>query len=797
MHIMYQNNRICFSLFKKKSIRYFSIVSSSNTSFFATTPIYYATNSPHIGHLHSSLLADAAVRCAKLKMKGKGNFLLSTGTDEHGQKVAAAAIASRLQREALTNSPSSNKDSMKTADPDSIRKESLYFCDNISDKYKSMNTSFSINADQFIRTTSWRHICVVGWLWRRLERNGSIYIGEHEGWYCQSDEAFLTDMQVVPRREYLVSSMKMKSVDETSNGEGGNEGVPLQSINEVFASNIERQDWLSEKVSLESGHTVERLKETNFMFRLTSFKEYLQKLHTTPVQNGCDINGLRKTTSFVEPQVRATEMLSIINGKVNNDVANKVDGVKGVNGLHDFSVSRRRDRAPWGLPVPSSLGVSTESRGALATEPHNIYVWLDALASYLTASAVNAQWAKDIDAKEAMASNALSQSSTLSSSSSSSFSFSSPTSPTISITKQEELMQLLPLDTDWKTLFPAWPVDLHIIGKDILKFHSLYWPSFLHGAGLPPPKRIVAHGHWTVNSTKMSKSLGNVISPQSLLSENGGNYKSDAIRYFLLREGRLNLDGDFNSQLLQQRCSKECADTFGNLATRILNKLFMPFGVATLIPGIKLGLPKELIRSIRGSDVDKKKFDSDSTTFSQEIILSSIQIELLVKAVGLRETLEEGYLNAEPGPALEKLMAFLQFANKTYSESAPWKLKPEKEDIEKWGKVKEIDRKNLILSERNLKLVGTLYTILEALRISAILLEPAMPVCSLQLINALGIERDRDRVEGVDFTSWESAEPCVTWPHNFKPVSILTSRNSASLVLFPKQLKEEHVRTGA
>ena len=90
----------------------------------------------------------------------------------------------------------------------------------------------------------------------------------------------------------------------------------------------------------------------------------------------------------------------------------------------------------------------------------------------------------------------------------------------------------------------------------------------------------------------MSKSIGNVISPECLLFENGGSYKSDAVRYFLLREGRLHLDGDFNSQLLQQRCSKECADTFGNLATRILNKLFMPFGVTTLIPGIKLDFQK-------------------------------------------------------------------------------------------------------------------------------------------------------------------------------------------------------------
>jgi len=500
-------------------------------------------------------------------------------------------------------------------------------------------------------------------------------------------------------------------------------------------------------------------------------------------------------------------MLALINnseGFTATTTTTSDDGIKGLNqGLRDFSVSRRRDRVPWGLPVPpvpilsestmSSSPSLSMSRGDLANEPHNVYVWLDALASYLTASAADAEWAKAVDAKESIAARGERDPSNSSSSSS---------SPSISITEQEALMQSLPLDADWRTLFPAWPVDLHVLGKDILKFHSIYWPAFLSGAGLPPPKRIVAHGHWTVSGSKMSKSIGNVVAPQSLLLENGGGYKSDAVRYFLLREGRLHLDGDFNPQLLQQRCSKECADTFGNLATRILNKLFMPFGVATLYPGIKLGLPSELLNSLHSETVRQTVDEEgrakgivayDSTVFSQEISLTNQQIELLSQGVGLKETLEQGYLSAEPGPALEKLISFLQLANKTYSDSAPWKVKPEKEDLERWSR-EEDPTKVMILSDRNLKLAGTLYTILEALRLSAILLQPTMPVCAPQLLNALGIDSSNSTAKDgahLDLTSWESARPGVSLPQNFNPVTVLKSKNAASLVLFPKPPREE------
>ena len=787
-----------------KTLRKFSSSSdslaSSSSSYFATTPIYYATNAPHIGHLHSSILADAAVRCARLLLKTKNgegnNTILSTGTDEHGQKVAAAATSTSTLFQKGALSPL-NQELKSVVNPGMMRKEALSFCDNVSDKYRTMNDSFSIEARQFVRTTSWRHACVVGWLWRRLEKSGAIYVGEHEGWYCQSDEAFLTDTQVVMRREYLILQ-KNRQQSEAKSGEGGStENASASPAEKIFASEKERELWLEEKVSSESGHPVERLKETNFMFRLTSFTEFLQELHSTPVQSSV---GSRASCSFVEPKVRADEMLALINNSEGITTTTISDGgMKGINqGLRDFSVSRRRDRVPWGLPVPplpvlsestissssSSPSLST-SRGDLANEPHNVYVWLDALASYLTASAADAEWAKAVDAKESIAARGGDPSN-------SSFS-----SPSISITEQEALMQSLPLDADWRTLFPAWPVDLHVLGKDILKFHSLYWPAFLKGAGLPPPKRIVAHGHWTVSGSKMSKSIGNVVAPQSLLLENGGGFKSDAVRYFLLREGRLHLDGDFNPQLLQQRCSKECADTFGNLATRILNKLFMPFGVATLYPGIKLGLPSELLKSLH-SDTEEGRAKGivayDSAVFSQEISLTNQQIELLSQGVGLKESLEEGYLSAEPGPALEKLIGFLQLANKTYSDSAPWKVKPEKEDLERWSR-EEDPTKVMILSDRNLRLAGTLYTILEALRLSAILLQPTMPVCAPQLLNALGVDSNSNSTAKeeahLDLTSWESARPGVSLPQNFNPVTVLKSKNAASLVLFPKPPREE------
>jgi methionyl-tRNA synthetase len=143
---------------------------------------------------------------------------------------------------------------------------------------------------------------------------------------------------------------------------------------------------------------------------------------------------------------------------------------------------------------------------------HVMYVWLDALTNYITAAGY-----PDVSAKK------------------------------------------------WR----FWPADLHLVGKDILRFHALYWPAFLMAAGLPPPRRVFAHGWWTVEGQKMSKSLGNAIDPVALVAEVG----LDPLRYFLLREVPFGQDGDFQRAALIARNNGELADALGNLAQRTLTLL--------------------------------------------------------------------------------------------------------------------------------------------------------------------------------------------------------------------------------
>ena len=109
-----------------------------------------------------------------------------------------------------------------------------------------------------------------------------------------------------------------------------------------------------------------------------------------------------------------------------------------------------------------------------------------------------------------------------------------------------------------------WPADIHLIGKDILRFHAVYWPAFLLSAGLPLPKRVFAHGWWTVDGAKMSKSKGNVVDPVEVIEK----YGVDAFRYFLLREVPFGLDGDFSLAALEGRINSDLANDLGNLLSR-------------------------------------------------------------------------------------------------------------------------------------------------------------------------------------------------------------------------------------
>ena len=120
-----------------------------------------------------------------------------------------------------------------------------------------------------------------------------------------------------------------------------------------------------------------------------------------------------------------------------------------------------------------------------------------------------------------------------------------------------------------------------MVGKDILRFHAVYWPAFLMAADLAPPRRVFAHGWWTNEGQKISKSLGNVIDPLALIER----YGLDPVRYFLLREIPFGNDGDFSQRAMVHRMNGDLANDFGNLAQRMLSMINKNCGGATPKPG--------------------------------------------------------------------------------------------------------------------------------------------------------------------------------------------------------------------
>eukprot|EP00057_Strongylocentrotus_purpuratus_P028590 XP_011683064.1 PREDICTED: methionine--tRNA ligase, mitochondrial [Strongylocentrotus purpuratus] len=304
----------------------------SKRSPFFTTPIFYVNAKPHIGHLYSACLADAAHRWQRILKAPDSIF--ATGTDEHGLKVQKAA---------------------RTAG-----KEPLTFCNEVSHEFRRLFEMCNIGYTDFIRTTEERHHTAVHEFWTSLREKGFIYKGEYEGWYSVTDESFLTTSQI---------------------------------------QEIDRGDGTTIKVSLESGNVVEWTSETNYMFRLSAFRDKL-------------LRWLDDNPSAVQP----AKFHSIVRHWLNE-------------GIQDLSVSRQRDRLGWGIPVPDDPS-------------QTIYVWMDALVNYLTVSG-------------------------------------------------------------YPDRTHLWP-PTHIVGKDILKFHAIYWPAFLMAADISPPASVICHSHWTRDSFKVS-----------------------------------------------------------------------------------------------------------------------------------------------------------------------------------------------------------------------------------------------------------------------------------------------------
>jgi methionyl-tRNA synthetase len=216
------------------------------------------------------------------------------------------------------------------------------------------------------------------------------------------------------------------------------------------------------------GRITETVSEENYFFKLSAFERKLLEFY-------------EQYPEFIRPESSRNEVMAFVRG-----------------GLKDLSVSRTSFN--WGIPVPGDPN-------------HVIYVWMDALANYITALGYGSDDPKD----------------------------------------QERFAR-------------HWPASLHLVGKEIVRFHCIYWPAFLMAAGLPLPKAVAANGWLLFEQSKMSKSRGNVVRSETILATLG----ADALRYFLMREVVFGQDGSFSFDALVQRYNADLANGYGNLTSRVL-----------------------------------------------------------------------------------------------------------------------------------------------------------------------------------------------------------------------------------
>jgi methionyl-tRNA synthetase len=327
-----------------------------------------------------------------------------------------------------------------------------------------------------------------------------------------------------------------------------------------------------------SGTPVEWTVEESWFFRLSRYQDRLLALYDA-------------RPDWLQPASRLNEMRAFV-----------------ARGLKDLSVSRTS--FDWGIPVPGSPG-------------HVMYVWVDALASYVTPSG----WPAD----------------------------------------------------GWEA---RWPVSLHVIGKDITRFHAVYWPAFLMSAGLPLPDQIFSHGFLLNRGEKMSKSLGNVVAPGDLAALFG----VDPLRYFLLRAIRFGEDGDWSHELVGRRINADLANDLGNLAQRTLSMIARAGG---RVP------------------------DASPRTPADEALLESVRT-LLAEA-------RAAHRAVRPDLALDAIWARVTAVNAYLNEQAPWALR--KTDP---GRAEVV-----------------LYHAAEAIRRIALLVQPAMPTSASRLLDQLAVKEDR------------------------------------------------------
>ncbi len=241
-----------------------------------------------------------------------------------------------------------------------------------------------------------------------------------------------------------------------------------------------------------------------------------------------------------------------------------------------------------------------------------------------------------------------------------------------------------------------WPANLHLVGKEIVRFHTIIWPCILMALDLPLPEKVYGHGWLIVDGDKMSKSKGNVIDPIGLIDEFG----ADAIRYFLLREINLGQDGNFSRDALIQRINSDLANDLGNLLHRTLNM------VGKFQDGVLIAPQGE-------SEIDKSlKSDAAETVAYFAENMAKMELSLSIK----------------------KVWAFISRANKYIDETAPWAL------------AKDETKKQ--------ELANVMYNLAESLRHISVLISPFMPITAERIWQQLGLPGEFAAVQLDDIKAW-------------------------------------------
>jgi methionyl-tRNA synthetase len=257
-----------------------------------------------------------------------------------------------------------------------------------------------------------------------------------------------------------------------------------------------------------------------------------------------------------------------------------------------------------------------------------------------------------------------------------------------------------------------WPINLHLIGKDILRFHAVYWPAMLMSAGLPIPDRVFAHGYFTKDGKKISKSEGNAINPIDLVDR----YGAEPLRYYFLKEIEFGQDGDFNETRFVEIVNADLANSLGNLVNRTLS-------------------------------MAKKYCQGQVPNCNAEDISAENPLKILGQELGSQVDL--AYDRLAFRDACETILTLVRSSNKYIDDLAPWAL---------------------FKQDKQAELAQVLYAVLESARLSAYLLSPIIPKISTDIYRQLGLDIDFDLICGNSISRSNAGDRNlqIDWEHHQK-----------------------------